>query len=248
MRKIGPAKVYFVLIVLAIVTSVTSSAQQIPTPPSADAARSPSESGEQLRTSAPGDTQRPAHNPPRRYTVHPSDMLELTFPLTPEFNQNVMVQPDGYITLRDVGDILAAGRTLPELNEAIKRAYSKILHDPAVSVYPKDFEKPYFVVGGQVGKPGKFDWRGDVTLTEAIAIAGGFTDAAKHSQVLLFRRVSDEWAEAKLINVKQMINARNLGEDPVVQPGDMLYVPKNTISKVKPFIPIPTVGMYASQF
>jgi polysaccharide biosynthesis/export protein len=181
-----------------------------------------------------------------RYTIHPSDTLELTFMLTPEFNQTVTVQPDGYITLRNVGDLPAAGRTLPELTESIKTAYSKILHDPVISVDPKDFEKPYFVVGGQVGKPGKFDWRGDLTLTQAIAIAGGFTDAAKHSQVLLFRRASDQWTEARIINVKKMLNSRNLQEDPVLQPGDMLFVPKNALSKIKPFLPTTSAGTYYS--
>src|SRR6202163_701069 len=181
-----------------------------------------------------------------RYTIHPSDTLELTFMLTPEFNQTVTVQPDGYITLRNVGDLQAAGHTLPELTESIKTAYSKILHDPVISVDPKDFEKPYFVVGGQVGKPGRFDWRGDVTLTQAIAIAGGFTDASKHSQVLLFRRVSDQWTEAKIINVKKMLNSGNLQEDPDLHPGDMLFVPKNALSKIKPFLPTSSVGVYAS--
>jgi polysaccharide export outer membrane protein len=177
-----------------------------------------------------------------RYTIHPSDTLDLTFQLTPEFNQIVTVQPDGYITLREAGDLQAAGRTLPELTEAIKAAYSKILHDPVISVDPKDFEKPYFIVGGQVGRPGKFDWRGEVTLTQAIAIAGGFTDASKHSQVLLFRRISDQWSEAKIINVKKMLNAGNLQEDPDLRPGDMLFVPKNFFSKIKPFLPTPGVG------
>jgi polysaccharide biosynthesis/export protein len=184
------------------------------------------------------------HKRERRYTIHPSDTLQLGFTLSPEFNQNVTVQPDGYISLLEVGDIPAAGRTLPELAEAIKMAYSKILHDPVISVIPTDFEKPYIVVGGQVGKPGKFDWRGDVTVTQAIAVAGGFTDASKHSQVLLFRRVSDQWTQARVINVKQMLNSRNLQEDPVLQPGDMLFVPKNTLSKVKPFLPTSAVGAY----
>jgi polysaccharide export outer membrane protein len=181
-----------------------------------------------------------------RYRIHASDLLELNFLLTPEYNQTVTVQPDGFITLRDVGDLRAAGSTLFELGESVKAAYSKILHDPVITVDPKDFEKPYFVVGGQVGKPGKFDWRSDVTLTQAIALAGGFTDASKHSQVLLFRRVSDEWSEAKIINVKKMLSTRNLQEDPVLQPGDMLFVPKNAISKIKPFLPNTSAGIYAS--
>jgi len=92
--------------------------------------------------------------PDSRYKVHPSDTLELTFMLTPEFNQTVTVQPDGHITLRDIGDLLAAGHTFPELTESIKTAYSKILHDPVISVNPKDFEKSSFADGGQVGKPG----------------------------------------------------------------------------------------------
>jgi polysaccharide export outer membrane protein len=182
-----------------------------------------------------------------RYRINPSDILELTFPLSPEFNQTVTVQPDGYITLRGVGDLPVAGQTLPELTESIKAAYSKILQDPEINVDPKEFEKPFFTVGGQVGKPGKFDWYGDITLTQAIAIAGGFTDASKHSQVLLFRRVSDQWTEARIINVKKMMSARDLQEDPELKPGDMLFVPKNALSKIKPFLPTSSVGAFASQ-
>lgn len=179
-----------------------------------------------------------------RYTVHPGDKLELSFELTPEFNQTVTVQPDGYISLHNVRDVPAAGQTLAQLTESVKAAYSKILRDPVISIDPTDFEKPYFVVGGQVGKPGKFDWRGNVSVTQAIAIAGGLTDAAKHSQVLLFRRVSDQWTQAKIINVKKMLASRNLQEDPELQPGDMLFVPKNALSKIKPFLPTASAGAF----
>jgi polysaccharide biosynthesis/export protein len=199
-------------------------------------------------TQEPSSPSSPTHQGSGRYTVHTSDTLELTFMLTPDFNQTVTVQPDGYITLRQVGEVSAAGQTLAELTESVKRAYGKILHEPALSIDPKDFEKPYFLVGGQVGRPGKFDWRGDLTLTQALTIAGGFNDNAKHSQVLLFRRVSDQWAEAKLIDVKRMLRTGNLQEDLVLQPGDMVYVPKNAISKIKPYIPIPTLGLYSNQF
>jgi polysaccharide biosynthesis/export protein len=194
----------------------------------------------------PSETSTGLHKRNWRYRINPSDILELTFALTPEFNQTVTVQPDGYITLRVVGDLSAEGQTLPELTESIKTAYSKILQDPVITVDPKDFEKPYFIVGGQVGKPGKFDWRNDVTLTQAIAIAGGFTDASKHSQVLLFRRVSNQWTEAKIINVKKMMSSRDLQEDPDLKPGDMLFVPKNALSKIKPFLPTSSVGLYAN--
>lgn len=194
----------------------------------------------------PDETGPGLHKRNWRYRINPSDTLELSFALTPELNQTVTVQPDGYITLRDAGDLQAAGQTLPELTESIKNAYSKILQDPVISVEPKEFEKPFFAVGGQVGKPGKFDWYGDISLTQAIAIAGGFTDASKHSQVLLFRRVSDQWTEARIINVKKMLSSRNLQEDPELKPGDMLFVPKNALSKIKPFLPTTSAGVFAS--
>lgn len=86
--------------------------------------------------------------------------------------------------------------------------------------------------------------RGEVTLTEAVAIAGGFTEAAKHSQVLLFRRVNDQWLSAKIFNIKDMEKRRDLHEDPTLRSGDMVVVPKNVISKIKPFVPNSGLGAY----
>lgn len=212
-------------------------------------------------TPAPSVAAQETENPPQkpnpnpgfrtrgwRYTIQPSDQLDVNFTLTPEFNQSVTVQPDGYVTLRGAGDVMAMGKTLPQLTDAIRQAYSATLKDPIIFVNPIKFENPAITVGGQVSKPGRFDWQDQTTVSQAIAMAGGFNDNAKHSQVLLFRRVSDEWAQARIINIKDMMKKRDLHEDPVLQPGDMLYVPKNTISKIKPFIPLPTVGMYANRF
>jgi polysaccharide export outer membrane protein len=179
-----------------------------------------------------------------RYKIRAGDQFDVNFDLSPEFNQSVTVQPDGYVTLRGVGDLRVQDETVPQLTVTLGTAYGKILRDPIISVVLKDFEKPYFVADGQVGKPGKYDLRGDTTVTQAIAIAGGFTDMSKHSQVLLFRRVSDQWTEAKIINVKKMEKAGNLGEDPFLHPGDMLFVPKNAFSKISRFIPTPNMGTY----
>jgi polysaccharide export outer membrane protein len=180
-----------------------------------------------------------------RYRIEAGDTFDVTFELSPEFNQTaVAVQPDGFVTLRSVGDIKVAGETVPELTQTLKQAYSKILNEPLISVVLKDFEKPYFVADGRVGKPGKYEMHGTTTLAQAIAIAGGFQSDAKHSQVLLFRRVDDQWTEAKLINVKKMQKNRNMSEDPVLHPGDMLVVPKNTYSKIDRFIPNLSMGTY----
>jgi polysaccharide export outer membrane protein len=182
----------------------------------------------------------------RRYQLNSADVLELNFPFTPEFNQTVTVQPDGYISLKGVDGIRVEGQTIPEVTKSLQTAYTKILHDPAINVELKDFEKPFFIVGGEVGRPGKFDLRGETTVTEAVAIAGGLRESAKHSEVLLFRRVPDGWAQTKKLNMKKMLHEANLDEDAYLQPGDFLYVPKNAFSKIERFIPTSSMGLYAS--
>jgi polysaccharide biosynthesis/export protein len=185
----------------------------------------------------------------QRYEIQPGDSFDVTFDLSPEFNQTaVAVQPDGFVTLRGIGDIKVQGQTVPQLVTTLRQAYRKILNDPLISVVLKDFEKPYFIADGQVGHPGKYELRGDTTLTEAIAIAGGFTDSSKHSQVLLFRRIDDQWTSAKLFNLKQMEKMGDLHEDPFLHPGDMLFVPKNNLSKIRAFLPTSGVNAMAKTY
>ena len=172
-----------------------------------------------------------------RYRIEIGDVIGLDFPFTPEYDENVTVQPDGYISLITLGDMHVEGMTLPEMTKVLRQAYSKILHDPIVTVALSNFEQPYFIVGGEVGKPGKYDLHGDTTLIQAVEIAGGFTYTSKHSHVLLFRRVSDDWVSARVINVKKMLSAGNLAEDMHIEPGDMVFIPKNRLSKVQPYLP-----------
>jgi polysaccharide biosynthesis/export protein len=172
-----------------------------------------------------------------RYRLRKGDSFELDFAMTPDFNQTVSVQPDGYITLKAAGSVFVEGQTLPELTETLKTAYANVLHEPVIAISLKDFEKPYFIASGQVVKPGKYDLRSDLTVTEAVAIAGGLSDKAKHSQVVLFHPVPGGGFQAKLINVKKLLASRDLSEDVQLQPGDMLYVPQNAFSKIRPFLP-----------
>ncbi|MGA9966970.1 MAG: polysaccharide biosynthesis/export family protein [Terriglobales bacterium] len=218
------------------------------------AQQQPSAAGQNLSASAsqaPSASAKAPADDPMFQTRHPryklelGDTFDINFDLSPEFNQTVTVQPDGYVTLRGIGDLHVADLTVPELTANLRTAYNKILNDPPISITLKDFEKPYFIADGQVDRPGKYDLRGDTTLTQAIAIAGGFKDAsAKHSQVLLFRRASEGWYSAKIFNVKKWDKEGDLHEDPFLHPGDMLFVPQNTISKIKPFIPGSSVGTF----
>lgn len=204
-------------------------------------------SSEETTPTVPKETNRPElQRRNAEYQLARGDIFDLNFPFQPEFNQTVTIQSDGYVALMGLGERYVAGKTVTELTQMLQKAYAVILRDPTINVVPKDFDKPYFIAGGQIGRPGKYDLRGDTTLAEAIAIAGGFTGQSKHSQVLLFRRVSNDWAEARIIDVKKMFAEGNLKEDLHLQPGDMIFVPQNKISKIKPWIPYPslTTGFY----
>ncbi len=177
-----------------------------------------------------------------RYLLRPSDVLQISFPISPEYDQTISIQPDGFVSLRGVGDLHIEGKTLPELTEALHKAYGTFLNDPIINIEIKDFEKPYFTAGGEFGKPGKYELRGDTTVAEAVAIAGGFTEKAKHSEVLVFRKVPGGWEAGRRLDVKQMMINADLGEDVHLRPGDLIFVPKNKLSKIKEFIPSPGMG------
>lgn len=176
------------------------------------------------------------------YRLQPSDVLEIKYTYTPEYNATVMVRPDGFVTLPIVGEVLVARMTVREVKDAIVTQASQRLRDPELTVEIKDFQKPRFVVGGDVGKPGQFELRGRVTVLEAVAMAGGFKTSAKHSQVLLFRRFDQEKAVTRVVDAKALTRPGSDQEDPMLLPGDFLFVPQNRISKVERFIPIQTIG------
>ena len=160
----------------------------------------------------------------------------ITFALTPEFNQKVTVEPDGYISLQSAASISILGMTLPQTVDAIKKAYAATLHDPIINVDLLDFQKDYFVVTGQVTKPGQYDLRYDLTVTEAIALAGGFMPTAK-TRVYLYHRSDSGWVEAKELNLSHFLHGKDVAEDVQVLPGDMIFVPEKTITRVRKYIP-----------
>jgi polysaccharide export outer membrane protein len=223
----------------------SASAPAVSTPSSDPASASPA-SGPIPAASAPTSGSLPqfqSRDP--RYRIAASDSFDLTFALSPEYNQvAVTVQPDGFVTLYGIGDVKVQGQTMPELTETVRTAYSKILHEPIVSIALKDFNKPYFIADGQVGHPGKYDLRQETTLSQAIAIAGGFTEDAKHSQVILVHRVSDQYVSAQIFDVKKMEAKGDLREDPYLHPGDQILVPKSRSSKIKGWMPSTGVGAY----
>lgn len=171
-----------------------------------------------------------------RYIIQRQDVLLISFPLSPELNQTVTVQPDGYVNLQNGGSVHVQGQTVPEAMNAVKEAYAGVLRQPIVNIDLEDFQKPSFTVSGQVGKPGQYELRSDITVTEALAIAGGLEGSGKN-QVFLFHKTPNNMFQVERVNLKGVFNGKEVKEDPAIRPGDMVYVPEKFITSFRKYVP-----------
>jgi polysaccharide export outer membrane protein len=179
-----------------------------------------------------------------RYRLQPGDVLEVQFRYSPEFNQTVTVQPDGYISLEIGGDLKVAGLTVEQTREAILKRASARLQDPVATIVLKEFQKPYFVVSGEVNTPGKIEMRERVTALQAIMLAGGMKEGANSGQVVVFRGINSDIAEVKLLNLKSIRRTADLENDLTLKPGDMVFVPRDKISKIERFMRLASVAAF----
>ena len=171
-----------------------------------------------------------------RYTLTAGDVLDIQYRYTPEFNQTLTVQPDGFISLEVGGDVKVGGRTLQEVRSLILAKAKMRLESPEVIVVLKEFQKPYVVVAGEVNQPGKIELREKLTAIQAVLLAGGMKETAKSSQVLVFKRLNGDTAEVKVLNFKTLKHTSDLENDLMLQPGDMVLVPRNRISKIERYV------------
>jgi len=181
----------------------------------------------------------------QRYRLQPGDVFEVQFRYSPEFNQTVTVQPDGYVSLEIGGDLKVGGMTIEQTRLAILRKASARLQDPVATVILKEFQKPYIVVAGEVVTPQKIEMRERVTAIQAIMLAGGLKEGAKASQVVVFRNLpSSDLAEVKLLNLKSIRRTSDLENDLTLQPGDMVFVPRDKITKIERFMKLASVAAF----
>jgi len=179
-----------------------------------------------------------------RYLLRPGDTLDLQYRLTPEFNQTVMVEPDGYINLNVAGTIFVKGLTVDQTHDLIVQTVSTRLKDPELNLVLESFTHPYVVVAGQVAKPGQIELKEDMTALGAILMAGGFTPDAKSGQVIVFRKLNESIAEVKVLHLGGVKKTAQLEKDLALQPGDMILVPQDTISKIEHYMKVANIGMY----
>ncbi len=180
----------------------------------------------------------------QRYRLNPGDVVEVQYRYTPEFNQTLTIQPDGFVVTEIGGELKIGGLTLDQAHRKLLQKVSVRLKDPEVTLVLKEFQKPYFVVAGEVAQPGKFEMREKVTALQAVLLAGGFKDSAKSSQILIFRRINSEFAEVKVMNFKRLKKSIDLESDLTLQPGDLIMVPRNTLSKVERYVRLASIASF----
>jgi polysaccharide biosynthesis/export protein len=238
MSKFATIAIGVTALLLSVAAGTFGQNGQTAANPAAEAVQAPA-----LSDANQGSPDHPVlqHRNPR-YQVMRDDVMTVSFPLSPELNQKIIVQPDGYITMQAIGSLYIQGMTVPEIVEALKKAYAKVLHDPIIDVDLIDFQRPYFMVSGQVGKPGQYDLRHDTTVSQAIAVAGGFLPTAK-TQVFVYHRVNSGWVEVKKLSLKDLLNGKNANEDIEMQPGDMVFVPEKFITNFRKYVPY-NAGLY----
>lgn len=156
------------------------------------------------------------------YLISNDDAIEVSVYQVPDLSRTVQVDGKGNIKLPLIGNVRAAGRSVPDLEaEITKRLKDKYLQDPQVTVFLKDAVGQRVTVQGAVEKPGVYPSKGKMTLMQAIAVAGGYKDIADTSAIFIVRQTETGRMGARFdgdaIKTGEM-------EDPVLMGGDMIVV------------------------
>jgi polysaccharide biosynthesis/export protein len=179
-----------------------------------------------------------------RYILHPGDVIELNYRLSPEFNQTVTLEPDGHASIEIVGDMLLSGLTLEQAKAKIIEGVSVRLNKPELNLVLKDFQKPYVVVGGEVQAPGKIEMREDLTAMQAMLLAGGPKDTARTNKIVLFRHLNKEYGEVRVLDLSKMNATNSLERDMRLEPGDMMFITTSRIYNFERFMKAVNFGLY----
>jgi polysaccharide export outer membrane protein len=171
----------------------------------------------------------PDHFPdPGAAQVAPGDVLELRVLGFPELSGSFLVAQDGRINLSLIGSVLAAGRTGDELDRDLTNAYSTYYRNIDVAVNVSTRAERFVYVLGEVGRPGRMDFRVGDRVLHAVAQGGGMTGSARENSVILLRRETDGRDHAYALDFGR-IHERLAPKDIYLQPGDVVFVPKNRL-------------------
>jgi len=159
------------------------------------------------------------------YVIGIGDALDINVWKEGELSKNVMVRPDGMISLPLVGELKAQGLTPVQLQDQLTTALSKVLSDPQVTVIVVSVNSLSFNIMGNVLKPGYYPLTHPITVLDAIALSGGFKDFAKEKKIYILRTGPNGKQEKLYFNYKQVIRGQRMAQNIMLQPRDTLVVP-----------------------
>lgn len=164
------------------------------------------------------------------------DQIQVTLPFYTEENALTRVAPDGNIYIALIGSVRAVDRTAAELEGELERRYGEFLRFPEVGVVPADLTNRLVFVGGEVGRPGALVLRAPTGVLEAVYEAGGFQNTARQENVILIRRGPNNLPMMKFMNLKSFANDGTPTENTLLQPFDIVVVPKSRIAQINQFV------------
>ncbi|MDF0643611.1 MAG: polysaccharide biosynthesis/export family protein [Nitrospira sp.] len=167
--------------------------------------------------------------PPTEFLIGPEDVLVVTVWRNQDLSKEVIVRPDGKISLPLVGDITAAGLTAQDLSKQVADKLAEYMSTPTVSVQVKEINSYHVFVVGEVAKPGKYVLKSFASVIQGISYAGGFTTFASRNNVHVLRMVKNGQGETKQVMIpvpyQDILQGRNLEANIVLKAGDVIVVP-----------------------
>jgi polysaccharide export outer membrane protein len=167
-------------------------------------------------------TAAPAATAEEPYRIGKEDVLDVSVWRDADLSRTLPVRPDGFITLPMVGEVQAEGRTTVELEQDIAHRLQKYIQTPRVTVMVREVNSSRVYVTGEVQKPGAFPLRGQVTVLQALAMAGGLTEFADRNGMMVIRGNNGPHIP---VRYSDLIDRRAQGADFPLQPGDTVVVP-----------------------
>jgi len=174
--------------------------------------------------------------PEGAYLLRRGDKVEIDVLFYPELETVSIVRPDGMLTAPGIGDVAALGRRPEEVAADIEAYYSRLLRDPATTINVLAFGERRAYVFGEVKRPGWIDLEQRMTLTQALAVVGSTTESAKMATVVLLRRRSENSARAYRLDLRGVVQGKSLAADIVLQPDDVVYVPRTFVASMELFV------------
>lgn len=160
----------------------------------------------------------------RNYVLGSGDILDIITWKEEDLSREVVVRLDGYITFPMLDDIRAAGRTPLQLKEDLQSRLKNFVDAPFVTVSVKKSESQKFYILGEVMKAGEYPIVKNLTVLQAVALAGGFSEWASKNEILLFRKESDS-SKTIVINYRDLVKKQDFSNNVRIQADDTIIVP-----------------------